>query len=480
MERHQRRQMASRSLRSIPRRQMATRRPASPTDARTKSSKLISGSGLRSVARKATRVIPKAETGHYTIASSRDTVLPISGGLKARKEPELLYDDPSSPHRGPLSRTWPQRFREETGYNTNQRSQEGRNSILNMQPGARSMEAMDNGLMPQSGWSQPPAPPYEAQSGAFMKRQRQQAMSTYQQGSIGSQNSMANLEQRQAQQPRAMGNGRTWHDPFIYPPPNINKSVVGNGLSVISQHTASRQRPETPPLTGFDSSPDPPSRTSKVSGPPASLPGHGITTTARRQAPFVNIPPHLLQQQQMNQQPGDPRHDAAPTHLQAQQYQQMLMQQRQTVAMRHALPSRFVENGLLPPAESFIPEWEMRPSPSTSQTPVDPNGPSFARDDAAKRKRKTSDQDDMPVQPNDGRCVSPRTFKNTRTLCCVYRFPEGRVQSTISEDHTTNLSKRRKLNFMALGHSKSYGATTKQHLRRNAEPNGRTRALIKV
>ena len=202
---------------------------------------------------------------------------------------------------------------------------------------------------------------------------------------------------------------------------------------------------------------------------------------------FANLPPHMIeQQQQMSQQPGDPRHDAAPTHLQAQQYQQMLMQQRQAVAMRRARPSRFVENGLLPPASSFYPEWgfgrdsNMLPSPSTSQTPVDPNGPSFAHNDAAKRKRKTSDQDDMPVQPDDGRCVSPRTFKNTRILCSVYRFPQGRVQSTISEDHTTNLSKRRKLNFMALEQSKSYGATTKQHPRRDAEPNGRMSALIRA
>jgi MADS-box transcription factor len=62
-----------------------------------------------------------------------------------------------------------------------------------------------------------------------------------------------------------------------------------------------------------------------------------------------------------------------------------------------ALPSRFVENGLLPSPSSFYPEWgfgrdaNMLPSPLNFQTPVVPNGPSF-RDEAADRKRKTSDE----------------------------------------------------------------------------------------
>lgn len=62
-----------------------------------------------------------------------------------------------------------------------------------------------------------------------------------------------------------------------------------------------------------------------------------------------------------------------------------------------ALPSRFVENGLLPSPSSFYPEWgfgrdaNMLPSPLTFQTPVAPNGPSFAND-PAERKRKTSDE----------------------------------------------------------------------------------------
>lgn len=63
-----------------------------------------------------------------------------------------------------------------------------------------------------------------------------------------------------------------------------------------------------------------------------------------------------------------------------------------------ALPSRFVENGLLPSPSSFYPEWgfgrgdsNMLPSPLTFQTPVVSNGPSFARDDSADRKRKTSE-----------------------------------------------------------------------------------------
>ena len=63
-----------------------------------------------------------------------------------------------------------------------------------------------------------------------------------------------------------------------------------------------------------------------------------------------------------------------------------------------ALPSRFVENGLLPSPSSFYPEWgfgrdsNMLPSPLNFQTPVVPNGPSFGRDDPADRKRKTSDE----------------------------------------------------------------------------------------
>ncbi|ORY09463.1 hypothetical protein BCR34DRAFT_487293 [Clohesyomyces aquaticus] len=63
-----------------------------------------------------------------------------------------------------------------------------------------------------------------------------------------------------------------------------------------------------------------------------------------------------------------------------------------------ALPSRFVENGLLPSPSSFYPEWgfgretNMLPSPLTFQTPINPNGPSFGREDPADRKRKTSDE----------------------------------------------------------------------------------------
>jgi MADS-box transcription factor len=58
-----------------------------------------------------------------------------------------------------------------------------------------------------------------------------------------------------------------------------------------------------------------------------------------------------------------------------------------------ALPSRFVENGLLPSPSSFYPEgWfrdsNMLPSPLTFQTPVVPNGPGFGEE----RKRKTSDE----------------------------------------------------------------------------------------
>jgi MADS-box transcription factor len=63
-----------------------------------------------------------------------------------------------------------------------------------------------------------------------------------------------------------------------------------------------------------------------------------------------------------------------------------------------ALPSRFVENGLLPSPSSFYPEWgfgrdsNMLPSPLTFQpTPIAPNGPSFGRDEPTDRKRKTSE-----------------------------------------------------------------------------------------
>lgn len=62
-----------------------------------------------------------------------------------------------------------------------------------------------------------------------------------------------------------------------------------------------------------------------------------------------------------------------------------------------ALPSRFVENGLLPSPSSFYPEWgfgrdsNMLPSPLNFQTPIVQTGPSFSRDDSADRKRKPSD-----------------------------------------------------------------------------------------
>ncbi|OCK80693.1 hypothetical protein K432DRAFT_297093 [Lepidopterella palustris CBS 459.81] len=65
-----------------------------------------------------------------------------------------------------------------------------------------------------------------------------------------------------------------------------------------------------------------------------------------------------------------------------------------------ALPSRFVETNLLPSPSSFYPEWgfgrdtNMLPSPLTFQTPIITNGPSFAREDPAERKRKTSEGSD--------------------------------------------------------------------------------------
>jgi MADS-box transcription factor len=61
-----------------------------------------------------------------------------------------------------------------------------------------------------------------------------------------------------------------------------------------------------------------------------------------------------------------------------------------------ALPSRFVENNLLPSPSAFYQEWgfgrdSMLPSPLTFQTPIGPSGPGFGRDDSTDRKRKTSD-----------------------------------------------------------------------------------------
>jgi MADS-box transcription factor len=61
-----------------------------------------------------------------------------------------------------------------------------------------------------------------------------------------------------------------------------------------------------------------------------------------------------------------------------------------------ALPSRFMDNNMLPSPSSFYPEWSFRenmlPSPMAFQTPVVTNGPSFSRDDSAERKRPTSDE----------------------------------------------------------------------------------------
>ena len=62
-----------------------------------------------------------------------------------------------------------------------------------------------------------------------------------------------------------------------------------------------------------------------------------------------------------------------------------------------ALPSRFVENGLLPSPSSFYQDWgfgretNMLPSPLNFQTPVAASGPHFGREESSDRKRKTSE-----------------------------------------------------------------------------------------
>jgi MADS-box transcription factor len=67
-----------------------------------------------------------------------------------------------------------------------------------------------------------------------------------------------------------------------------------------------------------------------------------------------------------------------------------------------ALPSRFMENGLLPSPSNFYPDWpfggrdsaggggggNMLPSPLTFQTPVNAHGPSFRDDEGSAGKRK--------------------------------------------------------------------------------------------
>lgn len=67
-----------------------------------------------------------------------------------------------------------------------------------------------------------------------------------------------------------------------------------------------------------------------------------------------------------------------------------------------ALPSRFVADGLLPSPSSFYPEWgfgrsggesNVLPSPLNFATPILSNGPSFLRDEAGERKRKSPEAD---------------------------------------------------------------------------------------
>jgi serine/arginine repetitive matrix protein 2 len=78
-------------------------------------------------------------------------------------------------------------------------------------------------------------------------------------------------------------------------PPNVER-IFGNHRSVFSQHNTPRQNPTPPPLAGFNNSPNPHSRTSSISGPPGSLPRHGIpSTTAAQHAQALSASSQILQ-----------------------------------------------------------------------------------------------------------------------------------------------------------------------------------------
>ena len=72
-----------------------------------------------------------------------------------------------------------------------------------------------------------------------------------------------------------------------------------------------------------------------------------------------------------------------------------------------ALPSRFVQDGLLPSPSSFYPEWSygraggdsanILPSPLNFQMPV-PNGPNFGRDEDGEKKRKSPENETPQVE----------------------------------------------------------------------------------
>lgn len=79
-------------------------------------------------------------------------------------------------------------------------------------------------------------------------------------------------------------------------PPNVNDRMFSTHRSVFSQHNTPRQNPTPPPLAGFNNSPNPHSRTSSVSGPPGSLPRHGVpSTTAAQHAQALSASSQILQ-----------------------------------------------------------------------------------------------------------------------------------------------------------------------------------------
>jgi serine/arginine repetitive matrix protein 2 len=79
-------------------------------------------------------------------------------------------------------------------------------------------------------------------------------------------------------------------------PPNANERMYSNHRSVFASHNTPRQNPTPPPLSGFNNSPNPHSRTSSISGPPGSLPRHGIpSTTAAQHAQALNASSQILQ-----------------------------------------------------------------------------------------------------------------------------------------------------------------------------------------
>ncbi|EDU40531.1 Retinal domain containing protein [Pyrenophora tritici-repentis] len=79
-------------------------------------------------------------------------------------------------------------------------------------------------------------------------------------------------------------------------PPVAHERSYANHRSVFGQHNTPRQNPTPPPLSGFNNSPNPHSRTPSISGPPGSLPRHAIPgTTSTQHAQALNASAQILQ-----------------------------------------------------------------------------------------------------------------------------------------------------------------------------------------